>query len=56
METVTVIGIVASIFTGILMLPQSIKIVKEKRQKDVSVLMLAILFVGVGSWIYYGIL
>lgn len=56
METVTVIGIVASIFTGISMLPQLIKIVKEKKAKDVSVLMLAILFVGVGSWIYYGIL
>ena len=56
METVTVIGIVASIFTGISMLPQLIKIVKEKKAKDVSVLMLAILFVGAGSWIYYGIL
>ena len=56
MQTVTIIGILASIFTGISMLPQLLKVVKEKKAKDVSVLMLAILFVGVGSWIYYGVL
>ena len=56
METVTVIGILASIFTGISMLPQLIKIVKEKKAKDVSVLMPVILIIGIGSWIYYGIL
>ena len=56
METVTVIGILASIFTGISMLPQLIKIVKDKKAKDVSVLMLVILIAGIGSWIYYGIL
>ncbi len=56
MQTVTIIGILASVFTGISMLPQLLKVVKEKKAKDVSVLMLAILFVGVGSWIYYGVL
>jgi len=56
METATIIGIGASIFTGISMLPQLIKIGKEKKAKDVSVLMLAILFVGVGGWVYYGFL
>lgn len=52
----TIIGIIASIFTGISMLPQLIKILKEKRAKNISVLMLVILFLGISGWIYYGIL
>jgi len=56
METVTVIGIIASVFTGISMVPQLLKIVKEKKAKDVSVLMLVILLMGIGGWIYYGFL
>lgn len=56
MQTFTIIGILASIFTGISMLPQLLKVLKEKKAKDVSVLMLAILFIGVCCWIYYGML
>ena len=52
----TIIGIIASIFTGISMLPQLIKILKEKKAKNISVLMLVILFLGISGWIYYGIL
>ena len=56
MELVTIIGVIASLFTGLSMLPQLIKIIKDKKAKDISMLMLAVLFIGVGSWIYYGIL
>ena len=52
----TIIGIIASIFTGISMLPQLIKILKEKKAKNISVLMLVIMFLGISGWIYYGIL
>jgi MtN3 and saliva related transmembrane protein len=51
-----VIGIVAGICTGISLLPQLIKIIKEKKADDISWGMLIILFCGLGGWIWYGIL
>lgn len=53
---VTVIGIVASICTGVSMVPQLVKLIKEKKADDISVFMLLVLFVGVGCWVAYGIL
>jgi MtN3 and saliva related transmembrane protein len=53
---INVIGIVAGILTSISLLPQLIKIIKNKKSEDVSVPMLIILFCGVGLWIYYGFL
>lgn len=50
----TVIGITASVFTGAAMLPQLIKILKEKKSEGVSYGMLASLFVGLSLWIWYG--
>ena len=38
------------------MLPQVIKAFKEKKVEDVSLLMLIVLFSGVGLWIVYGIM
>jgi MtN3 and saliva related transmembrane protein len=55
METTTIIGIVAGIFTATSLLPQLIKILKEKKADDVSPWMLIILMTGVGLWVYYGI-
>jgi len=51
-----VVGVTAGIFTAFSMMPQLIKIIKEKKAEDISILMLAVLFIGVGLWIYYGIL
>jgi len=45
---------VASIFTGISLLPQLLKLVKEKKASDISMLMLATLFTGLALWIWYG--
>ena len=56
MTLITIIGITASIFTGISLIPQLIKVIKEKKAENVSLLMLAILFAGLGLWIYYGLL
>ena len=51
-----IIGFVAGIFTSTSMLPQFIKILKDKKADDISVPMLLILLTGVCLWIYYGIL
>ena len=56
MTITTIIGIAASVFTATSLLPQLIKLLKEKKADDVSLGMLAILFAGLGLWIYYGIL
>ncbi len=56
MNFTTVIGILASVFTGVSLLPQLIKVVKEKKTEGLSFLMLAALFIGLGGWLWYGIL
>ena len=55
MTTETWIGLAASIFTGISMLPQLIKIYKEKKPSDISWIMLLMLIAGLALWIWYGI-
>jgi MtN3 and saliva related transmembrane protein len=51
-----VVGLTAGVFTASSLLPQFIKIVKEKKADDLSVPMLLILLTGVSLWIYYGTL
>ncbi len=51
-----VIGIIAGICTGISLLPQLMKIIKEKKADDISYFMLFILLTGLAGWIWYGIL
>ncbi|MBA3665736.1 MAG: SemiSWEET transporter [Bacteroidetes bacterium] len=50
----TIIGILASIFTAVALLPQLIKIIREKKSEGISYLMLASLFLGLSLWIWYG--
>ena len=50
------VGIAAGICTGVSMLPQLIKIIKEKKAENLSYLMLFVLLLGLGGWIWYGIL
>ena len=50
----TQIGIFAGICTCISLLPQLVKIIKEKKAENISYLMLFILLIGVGTWIWYG--
>jgi MtN3 and saliva related transmembrane protein len=54
MELVTWIGVGASIGTGISLLPQLLKIAKEKKANDISYGMLIVLFAGLVLWIVYG--
>lgn len=51
-----VIGIVAGICTGVSLLPQLFKIIKEKKVDDISYFMLFILLAGLAGWIWYGLL
>jgi len=56
MDKIQVIGIAAGILTAISMLPQLIKIIKEKKAENVSVWMLLILISGLILWTVYGVL
>lgn len=56
MNIETIVGIFASTATGTALLPQLIKIIKEKKSESVSMGMLALLFAGLAGWICYGIL
>ncbi|MDF2448983.1 MAG: hypothetical protein K0R26_1487 [Bacteroidota bacterium] len=49
-----VIGIIASIFTALALLPQLIKLIKEKKAESVSLGMLFVMFAGLIGWIIYG--
>jgi MtN3 and saliva related transmembrane protein len=56
MNVTSVVGILASVFTAIALLPQLNKLIKEKRPDNISLGMLASLMIGVGLWVYYGFL
>lgn len=51
-----IVGTAGGIFTACSLLPQLTKIIKEKQAGAISLVTLLILFLGVGLWIYYGIL
>lgn len=50
------IGTIAGIFTATSLLPQLIKVAKEKKADDISIPMLLVLFTGLAFWIWYGFL
>jgi len=56
MSIETLVGIGASAFTATSLLPQLIKLIKEKKAEGVSVVMLVVLFTGLALWIWYGFL
>ncbi|SKC76683.1 SemiSWEET family sugar transporter [Ohtaekwangia koreensis] len=51
-----IIGIAAGVCTAISLLPQLIKIIREKEARDISLFYLLILFAGLALWIWYGVL
>jgi MtN3 and saliva related transmembrane protein len=56
MKLITLTGIAASIFTGIAMVPQLIKLIRKKEAGDISIIMLLILITGLACWTGYGFL
>ena len=53
---IEVLGLVAGGITSVAMMPQLIKVIKEKNAEDISVAMLLVLITGLSLWIWYGIL
>ena len=51
-----IIGIAAGICTAISLLPQIIKVLKEKKAQDISLFYLLVLLCGLALWTYYGFL
>jgi MtN3 and saliva related transmembrane protein len=56
LNTVGVIGIVAGIFTSYSLVPQLVKMVKEKKVEDLSLGMFLTLLIGIILWVVYGVL
>ena len=51
-----IVGLVAGICTSVSLLPQLVKLLKHKKAEDISLFYLVILFIGLGMWIWYGVL
>lgn len=51
-----VLGIIAGVLTSAAMIPQLIKVLREKNVDDLSWVMLLVLITGVSLWIWYGVL
>jgi MtN3 and saliva related transmembrane protein len=49
------IGICAGALTSISLLPQLIKIIREKKAEGISLGMFIVLLIGIGGWVWYGI-
>lgn len=48
------LGIIAGILTSIAMLPQLIKVIRQKNADDLSWAMLLVLISGLSLWVWYG--
>ncbi|MFN2457983.1 MAG: SemiSWEET transporter [Chitinophagaceae bacterium] len=55
MDKTQITGIIAGVLTATSMLPQLLKIIKEKKVEDISIVMLLVLLGGLAMWILYGI-
>lgn len=50
------IGIAAGILTSVSMLPQLLKVIKEKDVEALSPVMIVVLLAGVSLWVVYGVM
>jgi MtN3 and saliva related transmembrane protein len=50
------VGIVSGVLTGISLLPQLLKVIREKESESVSLVTLVVLLAGLAGWVWYGIL
>ena len=55
METIEIIGLIAATLTTASFVPQVYKVYKSKSTADISLIMYAVLFVGIILWLIYGI-
>lgn len=49
-----ILGIVAGVLTSVSMIPQLVKVIREKNVEDISLLMLLVLISGLSLWVWYG--
>jgi MtN3 and saliva related transmembrane protein len=56
MEIKTIIGISAGALTAVSLIPQIVKLLKEKKAQDVSLIMYFVLLAGNALWCWYGLL
>jgi MtN3 and saliva related transmembrane protein len=54
MDTITILGLIAAIFTTLCLLPQLLKVYKSKSTKDISTVMFLLYCGGVFLWLIYG--
>lgn len=55
-NTTDIVGLIAGFFTSLSLLPQLIKLIKNKKAEDISLFYLIILFIGIALWTWYGFL
>jgi MtN3 and saliva related transmembrane protein len=55
MAPIEILGLIAGTITSITFLPQVIKIWQTKSAKDLSIMMLLLLMLGVVLWLIYGL-
>lgn len=55
MDSTGYIGIIAGAFTSVSLLPQLVKIIKEKKADDISYFTLGVLVTGLALWVWYGV-
>jgi MtN3 and saliva related transmembrane protein len=55
MAPIEILGLVAGTITSITFLPQVVKIWQTKSAKDLSIMMLLLLMLGVVLWLIYGL-
>jgi len=55
MDNTQIIGIAAAVITGVSMIPQLAKIIKQKKAENVSMGMSLVLICGLTLWLWYGI-
>lgn len=51
-----VIGIIAGILTSVSMVPQLVKVIRERDVENLSPLMIGVLLSGVSLWVVYGLM
>lgn len=51
-----VLGLIAGGITSVAMLPQLIKVWKDKDVEDLSLMMILVLITGLSLWVWYGFL
>lgn len=56
MNIITIIGTIACIFTGTSLIPQLVKVIKDKTTEGLSLGTLGVLSLGLALWVCYGIL